>query len=502
MLLKSFLISKEDGRAMYDKHWDYICMVDGTEMHLWDRSIATAVIMGVSTLGYDPSKCGLLVELSDCFIYTHINYGATYEDISIQMSVMARLLANCRHESSVEEFFENDTPIKLNTNRVLFKAVSADNCRVLKVGKGDDLWLDLSERTLYKMTLQGLIDLVITGKTYSGGLELSEHAKFELIVNTVDTPVIIRADTGDAHIEATLDEYLSLFDGMQYECDNMVLINYIKDVVIHYHSHMVGSNNRSAYYSSHATEDRDFLLDGDIRVIKGCPFFASAILHMCSRSSYRSLAKMAEDLPMLSSALKDGRTQVYMYLRDIIHSNPDSKRKTLRDLLNIVDITANKKWSKWSKWERSFFHYLENHVRGLEQSKEAPIYQILLHRDVYPQNVDTDILWSYIKLLYTDMGSLNVETKNYHSSYAAAALMLQMEYPGGELCLVNNDIIMYRDVRGILYKPASYGSIITVQVVEIPTCAFRDEVVRLYYSSDLSEPCGLACDVKHDPVYV
>lgn len=173
MLLKSFLISKEDGRAMYDKHWDYICMVDGTEMHLWDRSIATAAIMGVSTLGYDPSKCGLLVELSDCFIYTHINYGATYEDISIQMSVMARLLANCRHESSVEEFFENDTPIKLNTNRVLFKAVSADNCRVLKVGKGDDLWLDLSERTLYKMTLQGLIDLVITGKTYSGGLELS-----------------------------------------------------------------------------------------------------------------------------------------------------------------------------------------------------------------------------------------------------------------------------------------------------------------------------------------
>lgn len=480
MFTKSYFVSEGIGLEMERLYPQYIRRLDLNIKNL--RSDLLFKYLDALE-SYDPSKHGLLVRLAKGFLYTHIQYGYTKHSIACQLEHSMYLFEVGAIDDLSDKFKSESYSIR-NNSSLYFEASLSDDKQSLVVKGGDDIWLDLSKRTHIQLNVADFIIYLYSGtlKVSYPTVEVTDEEAFCVIVNTVDLPNYITVTSGDFYIDACASEYLSMFDGEQYLCDNDTLLQFIK-------------YNCSCFvreYRKYIAQQRNLFLCNNnvaveyLRTLVQCPFLASALLQTCGTSGYTSLEPLAALQDAFSYVDSEEVSHEFSLDLSAFVGSSINSSITLYDLATEVLQHAH----TYTDWEMKFLQWIENSIYNFDCNTEGAIYRLanMMHGD---KEANPAILWTIVKLLYSKDGTNIIQPWNWEKVSTAVALWLKFEYPDGTLCFVDNEDIAYRDRNNHLYPVLSRKGTQSVVPCELPKDALYEAVEHLHGTYVLEEPCGL-----------
>lgn len=455
MLLKTFYVNESDGKEMYELYSEYIRMISVDIKGLPTEAISDILI---SRTDYNPSENGLLVSFGDGYLYTHIQFGITKGILAYQLSYAANDAGN-------KELFK-DRLVKIKNNHVYGTGYLSADRELLIIDGYDSIVLKLDARQTLSLTLKNFIQLMFTGSLLvTEDMVHGESKDRFCIVNTTGAFEYIMADSGDICFDLDIDKYLKLFKVEQYKVDDVHVVHYVKNLCYN----MLKPRTARAPHTS----------------LNTCPMAASALLEICKQSAYVCFQYLGEQLHINQEVCSTSGLYAYMDLRSFLDKDPITHVDFMADFTACVLFSDD----EWYAWERDFLSYLENRFFDLDHGDVGPVCQALEYKLSNP-GADVRIIRVMSWLLY------NAKFNMTYKQLDGLAMWLKKEFPDGSLCLVDNNYLVYKDKKGVIYAPiTNIGKMVEYTPHD---CDFTRELYELYNSTALAAPSDVLSLLSSD----
>lgn len=448
MFMKAYFISKKDAETIKSQHsyvLELTVSLNGLNMPSVEKELEYA-------LKYDHDCNGILADLGSCYLYCHLQFG-----------VMTSLVANAVSEALKMNIAELELPCTAGGFMYLRAHVSRDGEKLL-VEDGNDIWLNLSNRFIFNLTLSDFVKLLTEGHLPIDGRLIMHTSKntIPLTHNAADLPFEIFADSNDISFPLELDSYLKLFTHDQFAIDHDSVEGFIRHLCYHVDA------------------------DDNLEVLESCPMSASALLRICCESSSLAFRHLGHGLRITTSIEKCNEADHYLQFNNYLSITIFSHQYRWDEFSDKV-LCLN---TPWQLWEKQFVHWFEFDKHGYGSQFEGPVYRLLQMHLKKPE-ADVHILKTMINLLFTYNGKPVFTKDNQFRVMSGLALYLKKCYPVGKLYSASNKFLVYADVNDLFYNIVFDLDDYVLEEYTMMKCNLERAIQYLYTSVRVSSPCGL-----------